>query len=674
MARKILFITLSNIGDVILTLPVLDALRQKFPAAAITVIAGSRAKEIFAANPNIHRLIVFDKRAKLQDKIKLFFSLGKEKFDVVVDLRNSFLGALLPAKYKTSLFLRIPKRIRHMQERHLYKIKKILKINFQLSVPGSLYPSCEDEKKVNKLLQDNNIHDGDKFIVISAGSRSSTKRWPKERFVELIAKLSKEFPLKIILVGDQLDAEVNQYIIQQAQAPLLDLGAKTSLNELSYLLKKASLLITNDSAALHIAGYLHIPVAAVFGISDDAKYGPWSEDSCVAKKEIFCRPCSKAQCRFGTLECISLVKVEDVFRLARDILLQEDRSQKTENGKDFKRILIVRTDRIGDVLLSTPVIQALRDSYPQAYIAMMVSPYAQEIVAGNPYLDKVIVLDKEDEHKNWLRSIKLIRELKRMKFDLALILHPTKRVHLLTFFSAIPKRVGYDRKSGFLLTDRIKHTKQYGEKHELEYNLDLLRYLGIPLKDKNLFMPIKLEAEEWVKGLFRQEKINDTDKLLCLNPAASCPSKIWPAERFAQAADELVRKYGFKALVIAGPKDIRLADNLIKHMRSAAINLAGKTSLTQLASLLKRCSLFVSNDSGPVHIASAVGTPVISIFGRNQAGLGPKRWGPVGKQDKVLHKASCLECLAHNCRKEFACLKAISVEDVISCADAILQD
>ncbi|MDD5506234.1 MAG: glycosyltransferase family 9 protein, partial [Candidatus Omnitrophica bacterium] len=103
--------------------------------------------------------------------------------------------------------------------------------------------------------------------------------------------------------------------------------------------------------------------------------------------------------------------------------------------------------------------------------------------------------------------------------------------------------------------------------------------------------------------------------------------------------------------------------------------LSGKTSVSHLASILKRCALFISNDSGPEHIASSLGVPVISIFGRNQPGLSPRRWGPLGGQAKYLHKnAGCIQCLAHNCKKEFACLKAIKVEDVLSAAESILKN
>ncbi|MCM8795940.1 MAG: lipopolysaccharide heptosyltransferase II [Candidatus Omnitrophica bacterium] len=682
--NKVLFITLSNIGDVVLTLPVLDYLRYKFPAAKITVLVGPRATEIFQS-PYIQRVIVYDKYAKLKDKIKLFNELKKERFDLVVDLRNTLFGVLLPVRLKTSPLAFIPKEIRHMRQRHLYKLEglipdcqRLLKI-----IPEkSLYIKAEDEKYINELLKENNITDKDKIIVISCGARSHIKRWEKEKFIELIRALMKEFLAKIILVGDKDDILITEYIAKNSPVEVLDLAGKTTLTQLAALLKKITLLITNDSAVLHLGSYLNIPVVAIFGPTNEEKYGPWSEINAVVKKEILCRPCEKAQCRFANLDCLKLIKVEDVLRQVRKVLDSYNQApnskqiliSKSKIPNPYKRILIVRTDRIGDVLLSTPVIKAMRDAYPEAYIAMMVSPYTKEILEGNPYLDEVIVYDKETTHKGWFSSIRFTQQLKKKGFNLAIILHPTNRVHLISFFARIKRRIGYDRKLSFLLTDRIRHTKQLGERHELEYNLDLVRYLGIEPKDKCLFMPIKSESENWIEALLKKESINKTDKLLAIHPGASCPSKIWPSERFARVCDRLIEKYNFKVLIIAAGKDIEIADKVIKNMHHPVINLAGMTSISQLASLLKRCHLFISNDSGPVHIASAVGTPVISIFGRSQKGLSPLRWGPLGKRNKILHKEiGCLECLAHNCKKDFLCLKAISVEDVLDCVDQIMK-
>ena len=669
--NKILFITLSNIGDAILTLPVLDALIEKFPHAGITVIAGPRPKEIFENNPRIDKVIVFNKAVPLKEKIKLFRNLEKEGFDMVIDLRNSLFGALLPARYKTSPFKAFPPSISHMKDRHLFRAG----MSGQVSERKGLYISRQDEEYVNNILKQNNIKPAEKILVISAGARSHIKRWPKEKYLGLVSLLIKELGFRIVLAGDREDAPINRYIADNLQYPVTDLTAKTNVSQLAALLKKAEMVITNDSAVLHLASYLNRPVVAIFGPTDETKYGPWSAVHSLVKRDIFCRPCRKAQCRFGSLECMSLIQVEDVLREVGSIIAEGIRPTVFSEKDDFKRILIVRTDRIGDVLLSTPVIEELRRAYPNAYIAMMTSPYAKEVVSGNPYLDEVIVYDKDKRQRSWRSSLKFSRNLKKKRFDAAIILHPTNRVHLVTFFAGIPKRVGLNRKLGFLLTDRIEHTKQLGEKHEIEYNLDILRYMGIEPKDNRLFMPIKPTEEKWAESIFRSENIKPADKVLAVHPGASCPSKVWPSQRFAQAADRLIDKYGFKVILISGPKDVKLTQDVISHMRHPAVNLAGKTSVSQLASVLKRCRLFISNDSGPVHIASALDVPVISIFGRNQKGLSPDRWAPLGKNAKALHKdVGCVECLAHNCVKDFICLKAITVEDVIQAADALLKN
>jgi heptosyltransferase-2 len=672
MVKSILFMTLSNIGDCVLTLPVLDELRQRFPGAEITVFCGPRPKEIFEGNPFIHELIVYDKHAGIIDKLKMFNSLRKRKFDLIVDLRNSFMGAILPAGLRTSPFLKIPAAIKHMKDRHLYRVKS-LNLKEEAVEPNgrSFNIEARDDAHIAKLLKEHNIHDKDRIVVVSPGARSDTKRWPQERFTELIDKLIKELSVKVVLVGDSNDAVINKHIKEKIKESVLDLSAKTNLRELAVLLKRANLLITNDSAIMHIASYMDVPIVAIFGITSNDKYGPWSKNFSVVRKEIPCRPCEKAQCKFDTLECLWRVKVDDVFRGAANIL--EKRSTYGEQ-EFYKRILIVRTDRIGDVLLSTPAIKALRDKYPHAYIAMMVAPYAKDIVDGNPYLDEVIIYDKDNLHKRWRDTIRFSRNLKKKRFDLSIVLHPTNRVHLITFLAGIPKRLGYDRKLGFLLTDRIKHEKQLGKQHESEYVLDMLRPLGISNARLELYMPIKKEAENWVEQKFKLEGIWPKDKILAIHPAASCPSKVWSAARFAQACDVLADKYKLKVILISGPNDADKALEVASHMRNRCINFAGKTTVSELASLLKRCSLFISNDSGPVHIASAVSTPVISIFGRNQAGLSPLRWSPLGLKDKILHKdIGCIQCLAHNCKKEFACLKAIRVEDVVAAADAILK-
>ena len=342
----------------------------------------------------------------------------------------------------------------------------------------------------------------------------------------------------------------------------------------------------------------------------------------------------------------------------------------------FKKILVVRTDRVGDVVLSTPALKALRENYPQSHIAVMVSPHTRELLEDNPYINEVIIYDKDKKDRGLVGFWRFVIGLKKKKFDLAIVLHTKKRTNLITYFADIPRRIGYqDKKFGFLLSDRIKDTRSLGLQHEVDYCLDILRKLGLEVRDRLPYVAVKKEQLAWVDNFLKEQGMNKNDKIAGLHPGASCPSKRWLRERFVVLANRLVEDYGLRVIIVgAGDSDKAIANAIAKELRYPVINLAGKTSLAQLAAVLKRCLIFISNDSGPVHIASSVGTPVISIFGRNQAGLSPLRWGPLGKQDKYLHKeVGCSICLAHKCNIGFDCLKAITVEDVLKAVDDILK-
>jgi heptosyltransferase-2 len=338
------------------------------------------------------------------------------------------------------------------------------------------------------------------------------------------------------------------------------------------------------------------------------------------------------------------------------------------------RIIIVRMDRIGDVVLSTPAMKAVRTAYPHSHITVLVRPYAREVVEGNPFIDEVMTYDKSGKEKSLSGKIGFIAKLRNKKFDLAIVLHPKNSSHILAYLAGIPKRLGYDRKIGMLLTRKIPHTKQYGLKHEIDYVLGLLRYMGIESTDRSLSFPVSRKSEDKIRALFEKNGLSANDMVIAVHPTASCPSRRWAPERFAQVLDTLAEKYKARIVIVSGSSDKIMADKVVGLMKSAAMNLAGKTTISDLASVLRRSKFLISNDSGPVHIACAVGTPVISIFSRKDRGVSPNRWRPVGKRDIVLHKdAGCDICLAHNCKIGFKCLDMISVEDVLLAADQILQ-
>lgn len=341
----------------------------------------------------------------------------------------------------------------------------------------------------------------------------------------------------------------------------------------------------------------------------------------------------------------------------------------------MKRILITRTDRMGDVVLSLPTIKATKKAFPDAHIAVMVQLRMDGLLRNNPHIDEVIIYDKNKEHKGILGNIRFIKGLRSKRFDMALILHTTKRINILCFLAGIPRRVGYARgKADFLLTDRINYTKKLGEKHETEYSLDILRYLGISPESSVPAIFTHDEDEKKVEKLLEDLDIGVEEKFVILHPGASCASKMWPLENFAKIGDMLIESFKIKVMINLAPGQARFGEKVIGMMRRKTVFFCEPVSLGELAALFKKASLIISNDSGPAHVAAGVGTSVISIFGRNQKGLSPLRWRPLGKKSVAIHKdVGCIDCLAHDCKKGFLCLKAISAEEVFKEAERLLN-
>ena len=662
--KKVIFITLSNIGDVVLTLPSLDYLKNKFKDASFTVLSGPKVSTLFYNDPRIKENIAYDKHVPFREKFTLFNRLRREKFDVIIDLRDTVFRWVTPAQFKNPYSIKIPDKIRHLRLRHLYKTKAAFRDKTEAKdiriSPLSIHLDKETQVASNKLLKKHNLSFTSDYIVVSPGARSHAKRWHKEGFIAVCHELLKHY--SIVFIGDKDERLITQEINKHLDNRCVDLAGQTTLQQAIAILKKSKLVICNDSAVLHISSYLNIPTLAIFGPTDENGSGPSSDKSAVVRKNTICSPCLRDDCK-NNWRCMKNISPQLVIDYANALIA----GKTPKLPLDYRRILITRTDRLGDVLLSTPVIKNLRDNLPGAYIAVAVQSSLKDILKSNPYLDEVILLDKRGKHRGLINLIRFAISLKNRNFDLVLILHPTLRMHLILFFAGIKERIGYDRKWGFLNTRILKHKKQFGQKHESEYALDFLNELGISSVDKSMFMPIYKESEDWIESFFDEKQLHNS-KVVTVHRQASCPSKIWPQNYFNRLIDDIIDIYNANIIYVGIHKD----DNIKE--KNGIVNLSGKISLSQLASVLKHSDLFISNDSGPVHMAVALGTPVISIFGRRQPGLGPRRWGPLGTESVILHKdIGCKICLAHDCEKNFACLKAIKPKEVLSYVDKFLS-
>ncbi|MBN1794944.1 MAG: lipopolysaccharide heptosyltransferase II [Candidatus Omnitrophica bacterium] len=346
------------------------------------------------------------------------------------------------------------------------------------------------------------------------------------------------------------------------------------------------------------------------------------------------------------------------------------------NRTTISRILVTRTDRIGDVVLSTPVFEVLRRHFPTAHISVLVTPKTRETVEGNPFINEVLIYDKEGAHRSLWGSFLFSRMLRHKKFDIALILHSTNRVVLLSYLAGIPVRIGYERRLSFLLTRRFADIKKTGLMHEIDGNLELIRKgLGIEdLRYTCLYFPLRQETRDAVRKRFRETGL-ERKRYVAVHAQASCPSKCWPLEHFRTLIHRIVTELGLKVAIVGGARDTALTAALASECAGSVIDFTGRLSLGELGWVLKWARLFVSNDSGPVHISAAVTTPCIALFGRRQDGLSPARWGPVGERDAVFHKdAGCEVCYAHDCTRGFECLRLITPDEVYEKVEELVRE
>ena len=275
--RTILFISLSNIGDIILTFPVFDALCDAYPQALFSIVVSAKGKSFFEGHPRVQRIHVLAKHHGLREKVRWLSELRRQKFDLIVDLRNSMLPFLARGRRRTLPVL-LGEGQGHMREKHLRRVKQILGTIPLARDRQALYWDQKDDHMVSGLL--NGFRD---YIVLAPGAADNKKRWPEERFTGLIHSLMAEKSRKIVLVGDHNDAKISEKILASLPGGVLDLCGRTSLKELGLVLKQARLAIVNDSGIMHLASYIDTPVIALFGPTDPRCYGPWGKNGVLVR-------------------------------------------------------------------------------------------------------------------------------------------------------------------------------------------------------------------------------------------------------------------------------------------------------------------------------------------------------------------------------------------------------
>jgi len=308
--RKILIISLSNIGDCVLTFPVIDILKEHFPQSEVSIVVGPKAQGLFKGNPHFKEIYIFDKHAPMLKQMSWVLNLRKEHFDLAVDLRHTAIPILIGAKYRTPL-IKTKSEALHKRFHHLARLKAV--VDFKKLSPKRFCLRVEqnDEQLIDQIIK-LRIDVGQKFVILSPGAADQSKRWSEENFAALADRLISDHQFKVVFVGDNLDAALIRRILGKMRGAAIDFSGQITLTQLAQLLQMSSLVIANDSAVMHMASYLDLSVVALFGPTDPKLYGPWSSKSVVLRNNAACPKCLDPKSD-RVHDCLTHIPVNEVL-------------------------------------------------------------------------------------------------------------------------------------------------------------------------------------------------------------------------------------------------------------------------------------------------------------------------------------------------------------------------
>lgn len=329
-----------------------------------------------------------------------------------------------------------------------------------------------------------------------------------------------------------------------------------------------------------------------------------------------------------------------------------------------KNILLVRTDRIGDVVLSLPLAQAIKNKYPDCKVTFLVKNYTVDLVNNHPFIDDVITLDEID---NTPTLISNVRKIKSKKFDSCIVVYPTFRIAFILFLTGIKNRIGTGYRSySFFFTKKIYEHRKYAERHELQYNLNLLKVFGIDKQltfgEADFHLQISEEAKREVQKFFIENKIDDSKPLVIVHPGSGGSAVDLPLNKMKQLVERLLT-LDFKILITGAAGEKEICQSLVVDDRT--IDVAGFFSLPSLIALIERSAIFISNSTGPLHIAAALKKYVVGFYPKIDA-CSVRRWGPFTEKKTIFEPTiNCTNCTREQCEK-LNCMASISIDEVFA--------
>ena len=342
-----------------------------------------------------------------------------------------------------------------------------------------------------------------------------------------------------------------------------------------------------------------------------------------------------------------------------------------------QKILIRGVNWIGDSVLTLPAIRSVRKAFPDSHISLLVKPWVSEIFKESRDIDEIILYD--DTYQGFSGKLKLAKRLRQKKFNVSILLQNAFDAALISWLAGIPEIIGYRRDwRGFLLTKAVPVNEDVLKQHQLYYYLDLLKSAGIETSEIQPYIFLTDDEREWARNIIKSSLPEHHLPLIGINPGATFGSaKRWPSEKFAGLINKIIDELNGRVIIFGSPSEIETANEIVeiagvRKTKDAQriLMMAGKTSLRGLTALISECDSFISNDSGPMHIASALLMPIVAIFGSTDRAA----TGPFGQPHKVISKnLPCAPCMKRECpQKHLKCMTDITEDEVFDALKEML--
>lgn len=661
---KILFIELlGGIGDLVIALPAIHAIARSHPNSHLTVLTFSPGDSLLTLDPLIDSVVCAPKGQARQAVENL---LAQAAFDLVVsDTTYDGIAEILqryPAQQVVTNLWRSPPDHQLVSQRFLEILLLEGVIRSDAITQTEIYLSAAEKAIAREKL--GALYRPLIFLCVDAGME--IKRWSVQNFIELGKALSQRYQGTIIVpVGEDL-AQAEQIV--SGIRDTAQIWHRGSLRLLASVMAEADLAIAGDTGLAHIAAMLNVPTITLFGPSWAGRYGHVAPHrdlqgfpNCPERIiRNFTEQCCwySSECPYEWDTCMEAITPADVLEASEQLLSKPSSSELRvleppdrllSEWRSVRNLLVMRLDNIGDVIMTSSTLKALRETLPESKITLMASPSGALTAPLLPWVDEVLpwrVLwqDLGALNFNPAREWKLIETLKVHQFDAAIILtsfsqspHPAG---LICALAGIPLRLGESKEQDFgTLTHSIPALPD--SIHQVDRNLHLVESIGVKVLDRHLALHIP-------------KAFNCPSDYILLNPWTSCQSRNYSLDRFADAALTLSQKTGYPVVLTGVEKDRAKAQPLLKKLGDCAIDQIGKTTLSELTALIANAKLVLTNNTSVMHIADATETPQVILFAGTEQ---ESQWKPRHSQNRLLRRPTvCSPCYAMTCPYELQCL------------------